>query len=66
MLHYEKGDLDYVLAFDVVYQTLYLISKEDAFGFELTPNPAMGNVLTANIPLTNPIELSEIFDIILK
>lgn len=60
--HFESNDLDWVLAFDIVNQKLYLISGRDALGYELTPNPAMGNVLTANIPLTTSTELSEIFD----
>ena len=62
--HFKKKELDWVLAFDVVNQDLYLISREETLGYELTPNPAMGNVKTAKIPLSTPIELSEIFKII--
>lgn len=62
--HFNKGDLDWVLAFDVLYQNLFLISKNEATGYDLAPNPAMGNVLTAKIPLTNPKKLNEIFDLL--
>jgi hypothetical protein len=62
MKHFQSDNLDYVLAFDVVHQNLYLISKNDALGYELTPNPAMGNVKTAKIPLTSPIDLNDIFE----
>lgn len=64
--HFQSGNLDWVLAFDVVNQNLYLVSREDALGFDLTPNPAMGNVLTANVPLTETIELEDIFERIIE
>lgn len=60
--HFQNKALDWVLAFDIVNQNLYLVSREDALGIELTPNPAMGNVLTANVPLTETIELEDIFE----
>ncbi|MBD3255374.1 MAG: hypothetical protein GF383_09790 [Candidatus Lokiarchaeota archaeon] len=60
--HFKSDDLDWVLAFDVVGKQMYLISKDEALGYELTPNPAMGNVETANIPLTSPIVISELLD----
>ena len=60
--HFQSKDLDWVLAFDIVNQNLYLVSRQDALGIELTPNPAMGNVLTANVPLTKTIELEDIFE----
>jgi len=64
--HFKSGDLDWVLAFDIVNQNLYLVSRQDAGDIELTPNPAMGNVLTANVPLTKTIELEDIFERIIE
>jgi len=64
--HFQSRNLDWVLAFDVVNQNLYLVSRDDALGIELTPNPAMGNVLTANVPLTETIELADIFQRIIE
>lgn len=64
--HFQSENLDWVLAFDVVNQNLYLVSREDVLGFDLTPNPAMGNVLTANVPLTETIELEDIYERIIE
>jgi hypothetical protein len=59
--HFEKQQLDWVLAMDVTEQHLYLISRNEALGYNLAPNPAMGNVLTAQIPLTEPLTFTEVF-----
>jgi hypothetical protein len=59
--HFEKQQLDWVLAMDVTEQHLYLISRDEVLGYDLTPNPAMGNVLTAQVPLTEPLTFTEVF-----
>ncbi len=57
--HFSKNQLDWVLAFDVLNKIFYLISKDEALGYELTANPSMGNVKTAHVPLSNPFRLNK-------
>ncbi|MHA1284112.1 MAG: hypothetical protein ACTSQP_16560 [Promethearchaeota archaeon] len=64
--HFEKKELDWILAMDILNKKFYLISREQALNIELTPNPAMGNVNTAKIPLSNSIDLNEILKILIK
>ena len=59
--HFEKNQLDWVLALDITERLVYLVSRDQALEHELTWNPSMRQN-TAKVPLTIPFRsLGDVF-----
>lgn len=58
--HFRSGQLNYVLAVDLVHRTHYLVRPRHAVGQVLRPNAAMGGTATARVSIPRKVSLDAV------
>jgi hypothetical protein len=64
--HFRSGQLNYVLAVDLVHRTHYLVRPRHVVGQVLRPNAAMGGTATARVRIPKEVSLDAVAKIVRK
>lgn len=64
--HFRSGQLNYVLAVDLVHRTHYLVRPRHAVGQVLRPNAAMGGTATARVSIPRKVSLDAVAETVRK